>query len=167
MDNEIKKEIGKRLKEARERKKLSQVRFAEQIGVTQGAVAHWENGRRRIPSDKVADVATTLDMNISSLLGAEDVSSPSEVDTSDYKDLISKTLIVLRSKTYFSEALIQNIEAFFQAVTAEKTFENRLSALEYALKRLEHHPPPDFQKGNAVPSHQGNMARPSLPILKK
>lgn len=49
----MKKRLGfsaNRLVALRERHELSQEQLAEMIGVTRGAIGHWETGRRTIPT---------------------------------------------------------------------------------------------------------------------
>lgn len=37
-------------------KTTRQADFAERLGVTQGAVSHWINGRVRVPAERVLDI---------------------------------------------------------------------------------------------------------------
>jgi transcriptional regulator with XRE-family HTH domain len=146
------REVGFRLKTARERKGLTQVQLGEKLGVVQGTVAHWENGRRRVSAKRASEISLILDITANNLLyGEEQDSSPSEVPSSG--SLLDKALVVLNSKTIHTDALTQNIEAFYHAVLAEKVFENRLSLVESKLKRISI-PPPEGQ-----PSGKENISK--------
>ena len=56
-------EWGKRIKSAREAKNFSQTQLAAMVGVTQGAVGHWEVGRST-PRDEMR-------MRLSIVLGVD------------------------------------------------------------------------------------------------
>lgn len=60
-----------RLKEAREAMGISQADLANRIGSTQGAVAHWENGVRRLKSPFLERIAKELRISAAELLGYE------------------------------------------------------------------------------------------------
>lgn len=55
---------------AEERKKagLTQQGLAEAVGVTQGAVAHWESGRREAPVPMLRKIAKALGIEVARLI---------------------------------------------------------------------------------------------------
>jgi len=132
------KEIGQRIKIARKKADLSQAQVAEQLGVSQGAVAHWEGGRKAIPLDKFIALASTLNISPAQFIDPEACSSdiPKKL-----QPLIRKTIDVLDSGTKYSVALESNIDAFHSAVVSENNMETRLSALEHLL-HTKGEPPP-------------------------
>lgn len=60
--------LGKRLKEAREAKKLTQKQLAEMIGAKHNSVSNWENDQNKPDMDKLQLICSVLDIDISTLL---------------------------------------------------------------------------------------------------
>ena len=60
-----------RIKEAREQRKLYATQLAEKLQVHPSMLNNWEAGRRRIPSDKLVQMAELLGYSIDYLLGRE------------------------------------------------------------------------------------------------
>jgi len=56
------------IKEAREAKGMTQEQFAKAVGVTQGAVAQWENGITHPSFEKLAKIAETLGVTVDELI---------------------------------------------------------------------------------------------------
>lgn len=61
-------EIGLRIKKIRQNQKITQVQLANQLGVSQTAIALWENGSRRIPLEIIDEIALILNISASYLL---------------------------------------------------------------------------------------------------
>lgn len=59
------------LRELREQQGLSQRQVADKIGVTPGAVAHWELGHTKLSMDSILALADLLDCTVDQLLGRE------------------------------------------------------------------------------------------------
>lgn len=55
--------IGERIRERREFLKWSQEKLAKKCGRTQGWIAHYESGRRKIDFDYLLKIATLLKVN--------------------------------------------------------------------------------------------------------
>lgn len=65
------KTIGKKIKELRESKGLTQEAFCESVGITQSALSNYENGLR-IPRDEVKlRIARCFDTSIEAIFYAE------------------------------------------------------------------------------------------------
>jgi transcriptional regulator with XRE-family HTH domain len=64
--------IGRRLREARRRRGLTQAEVAEQIGVDQTLVSNYERGAARLHGALVAGLAKTLRVSADELLGLKD-----------------------------------------------------------------------------------------------
>ena len=62
---------GKRLAEARSRRKLSQAALAEKLGITPGAVGRWEAGFAKPDGNRLADIARLLGVRIEELYAGE------------------------------------------------------------------------------------------------
>lgn len=69
---EVDKAIGVRMKEARERAKLTQTGFADLLGVTKQAVSSWENGRNDPPSSAIRLLAEKSGLTTDYLLSGVD-----------------------------------------------------------------------------------------------
>lgn len=55
------------IRDAREAKGLTQEQFAKLVGVTQGAVAQWENGLTHPSFDKLMKIADVLEVPLDEL----------------------------------------------------------------------------------------------------
>ena len=60
--------LGARLRKYRENRGLTQKRFAELIGVSNGRVSNWEQGINRPDADILADICRILEVSPSELL---------------------------------------------------------------------------------------------------
>ncbi len=56
------------IRKLREKRGLSQIEFATALGVTPGAVSHWENGRRKPGIDDLAKMAQILGCKVDDLI---------------------------------------------------------------------------------------------------
>lgn len=57
-----------KIAKARKAKRLTQQALADAVSVTQGAVAHWESGRRDPPVSMLRKVAEALGVPVSKLI---------------------------------------------------------------------------------------------------
>jgi transcriptional regulator with XRE-family HTH domain len=71
-------EVGLRIREARERKHLSQEDLAASMGVDQRAVSELENGKRRLPITEVSELSLVLGVPVLYFFG-QDI-SPDDLD---------------------------------------------------------------------------------------
>lgn len=79
-------ELGPRLAEAREARRLSQEEVAEVLGVTRVLVSHWENGKRR-PSEAVLErLAQIYGVQLLALLQPGDLPNESELAELLFRD---------------------------------------------------------------------------------
>ena len=62
-------QIGKRLREMRQKAKLSQARVAAVVGSRQSAVARFESGEAHVPSDVMVRYADYFDVSLDYLFG--------------------------------------------------------------------------------------------------
>ena len=92
VDNEIYEEIGKRLKETRERLGFSQLHISNTFSIGYQSLRRYEEGKTPIPIHLIYELADYYDINPVELLPASDVKK--EFDKFD-KD-------VLLEKIYFS-----------------------------------------------------------------
>lgn len=66
--------LGKRIKQARELKGLTQESLAEMVGVSRTAIARWESGDIDPTVDHLIRMSNSLGVDISYLLGADNKS---------------------------------------------------------------------------------------------
>ena len=69
--------FGRRLKEARSAKNLSQLAFSRMLSVSQQTIASWESNRTSPPPEMVAQIASKLEVSADYLLGLSDTPGPS------------------------------------------------------------------------------------------
>lgn len=72
------KQLGERIRQAREARGLSQEEFAERISRDQRSVSEYERGKRRIYAHDLPTIAKALDVSILYLF--EDVASQADLD---------------------------------------------------------------------------------------
>ena len=65
---EMKKEIGKRIKEFRKLAKLSQVELAEKLSVTNRAVSNWESGANGVDVELIPAICEALHISPNDLM---------------------------------------------------------------------------------------------------
>jgi transcriptional regulator with XRE-family HTH domain len=58
----------KKIRQARQQKRLTQAKLADQIGVTPSQVSRFESGQRRIHLDEAQKIAKILGINVSEIL---------------------------------------------------------------------------------------------------
>ena len=63
--------LGSRLKELRQHKKISRKALAKQLGVTEGAIGHWETDRSSPPIDTVVEIADIFGVGLNYLFQDE------------------------------------------------------------------------------------------------
>ncbi len=65
--------LGKRLKELRSSRKLTQTEIAEKLGITRGTYAHYEIDKRQPDYETLKKIAKYYDVNTDYLLGLTDI----------------------------------------------------------------------------------------------
>jgi transcriptional regulator with XRE-family HTH domain len=68
-DEQFFKELGARIAQARKDHGLTQLALAEQLGVAQQTLAHYEVGRARMPASMLPTVARLLTLSLDELMG--------------------------------------------------------------------------------------------------
>lgn len=68
-DEEFFKAMGARIAQGRKQQGLTQTQLAEQLGIAQQTLAHYEVGRLRLPASMLLALSTALSMDIEALLG--------------------------------------------------------------------------------------------------
>lgn len=78
--------FGKRLREVRKSKKLTQQQIADEIGVNRGSYSNWEKGKREPSFENLVKLASILGTSTDYLLGT----SNNYIDLEDFEILIKK-----------------------------------------------------------------------------
>jgi transcriptional regulator with XRE-family HTH domain len=68
-DEQFFKELGTRIAQARKEHGLTQHELAEQLGVAQQTLAHYEVGRARMPASMLPTLARLLTLSLDELMG--------------------------------------------------------------------------------------------------
>ena len=63
----VPEEVGQRIREARKAAKMTQAQLGGHVGISAGAVAHLEAGRRDTPASRLASIAAILNLDLSDL----------------------------------------------------------------------------------------------------
>jgi transcriptional regulator with XRE-family HTH domain len=80
--------IGRRIRDARRERGMTQDQLAERIGVSRSAVAQWETGRAGQVTGNLSRIAAALDLNVEYLMFGSDKHAPGEVRQGDELALV-------------------------------------------------------------------------------
>ncbi len=87
------KQIGARLREARQRQKMSQSALGEQLRITFQQVQKYENGTNRISAAKLADAAKLLNVSVTYLKFGSEQDGGNTVGLDDPDALTAKRIV--------------------------------------------------------------------------
>lgn len=76
-------DIGKRIREARRDRGVTQDELADQVGVSRSAVAQWETGRAGQITGNLSRIAEALEVNVEYLMYGDDKRAPGDVRQGD------------------------------------------------------------------------------------
>lgn len=94
----MKYEIGKRIREYREERGMSQKELADKIGVSNSRVSNWEQGINRPDADILADLCRVLKVSPSELLDVH-------LSTDELSDQERKVIQAYRTKKELQQAV--------------------------------------------------------------
>lgn len=94
----LKYEIGKRIREYREERGMSQKELADKIGVSNSRVSNWEQGINRPDADILADLCRVLKVSPSELLDVH-------LSTDELSDQERKVIQAYRTKKELQQAV--------------------------------------------------------------
>ena len=66
-------EVGRRLREERRRRGLSQSEVSQSAGITQASLSNYETGKRELPLSTVLNLAAALDVSLGDLMEIPEV----------------------------------------------------------------------------------------------
>lgn len=84
--------IGRRIKQARIDKNLTQMALADAMGVSYQAVSNWERGNSMPDISKLGDLCATLDLTVNELLGLEEAAPNAVKKAMDNEELTMEEL---------------------------------------------------------------------------
>ncbi len=87
-------EIGKRIRESRKEKNLTQQELSEQVNVSRSAVANWEVGRNYPDLDSIVHLSDILGISLDYLL-REDIVMIKKVSGEQRKNVIRKRMLTI------------------------------------------------------------------------
>lgn len=70
-DEQFTKAMGARIAQNRKYQRLTQQQLADQLGLAQQTIAHYEAGRLRVPASLLSALARKLGITVDELLGQE------------------------------------------------------------------------------------------------
>ena len=76
-------DIGKRIREARRDRGVTQDELADQVGVSRSAVAQWETGRTGQITGNLSRIADALEVNVEYFMYGDDKRAPGDVRQGD------------------------------------------------------------------------------------
>jgi transcriptional regulator with XRE-family HTH domain len=106
------KEIGRRLREAREREDLTQVQLAERLGLDQTLISAYERGTIRIHAAIIAACAKVLKTSSDEILGLKKTHSNGRVKSLGLRRRLKHMDRLPRTDL---RALLQTIDRFLRA----------------------------------------------------
>ncbi|MBN2794627.1 MAG: helix-turn-helix domain-containing protein [Clostridia bacterium] len=90
--------FGKRLKELRKSKNMSQIDLADLIGVTQATIANYEKNQRSPSIDTIIELARLFEVSVPYLIGLSD----------QYRDMKIEQMNDIQCADYFTELLLND-----------------------------------------------------------
>ena len=91
---ELKKQLGQKIQELRKKKKLTQEKFAEMVGIDPKNVSKIENGNNYPTAETLTSIAKALNINIYELFVFKDEISYPEMREEIIKSLDDKKIIL-------------------------------------------------------------------------
>lgn len=158
-------EIGKRVREARERKGLVQIELADAVGRRLDAISRLELGKtKRIPMETLARIATALDVSLEWLLGATKPETTYEpIDDESLSDEDYAIEGVRRDLGPLEAAEVEFLRSEFQAVQfSVGRLETEMAIARLKSKLREHRgklPPPERERVEEPKKAKGESIR--------
>ena len=102
MEKNFRKQVGKRIKDLRKTKQITQEKFAELLGVSEKTVSYWECGHNAISFDKIPLIAEILGVPVYKLFVFVDF----ENDKESLQNLLSSAT---KTELHVLETVIEKI----------------------------------------------------------
>lgn len=118
----MKEEIGRRVRDARERKNISQEKLAERAGTSLTSISRLETGKSMVSLKKLTVIAEVLDVGLEELL--QDLFTKVPVDD-EYMDRIR--LLLGKCTVEEQKYWIENLQQFVELQRSQKMKEQEKS----------------------------------------
>jgi transcriptional regulator with XRE-family HTH domain len=105
------KQLGARIAALRKDQGMTQVQFAELLGLTQQMIASYEVGRRRVPVSLLAQIAETLTVSLEELIGKKDAQPAKRGPAPKLQQQIERIQRLPRSKQRFVIEMLDTVLA--------------------------------------------------------
>lgn len=140
-----------RIKELRQKEKLTQEELANKIGVTKRTIIAWEKGERQIKQDKAQQLADHFGVSVGYLLGYEDLLNQIEkadaelskgislsknlsmAASSSYDELLKNVLSLLKSLKELAEVKQVDSDTLLEVI---EVLEEHMTDLDNSVKKL-------------------------------
>lgn len=86
-DKEVLTEVGQKIREARKKNKITQIKLAKILGVSDSTIINYEKGRQSVPFSRIVDLCKALNTEPNDLLGY-DVFIPVSEDMPDHLETV-------------------------------------------------------------------------------
>jgi len=131
--------IGERIRNAREKKRMSQEELATKIGVKHALISKYETGIiKNIPVTKLTDIAKALDVDLSVLLGWDDKEIPESPEALQLLKMFEEKLInngTSSEQPMSKEYLNRIINSYYELnLEGKKTAAERVEELTHIEK---------------------------------
>lgn len=107
-DEQFTKAMGARIAQARKAQHLTQQQLADQLGLAQQTIAHYEAGRLRVPASLLSPMARQLVLTVDELLG-DSVSHGKRGPASKFEKHVERMSRLPRAK---QQVLLELLDAF-------------------------------------------------------
>lgn len=107
-DEQFTKAMGVRIAHARKAQRLTQQQLADQLGLAQQTIAHYEGGRLRVPASLLSALARKLGTTVDELLDADAGSHGKRGPTPHFQKQIERMSRLPRAK---QQILMEMIDA--------------------------------------------------------
>lgn len=111
-NKDVYEKFGKRLRELRKDMNLTQTQLADEVGLSQSAIYHYEKGNRKIPMSVLEKLADFFKMSISELV---------ELEIDNTKDVDGEPNYIREIKAYnLTESEIDDIMKYVRYVVTQR-----------------------------------------------
>ncbi len=110
-DEQFFKSLGARIAQARKDQGLTQQHVADQLGIAQQTLAHYESGRLRLPASMLPLLAQMLGLTVDELLGQEAKSKGKRGPTPRLQQQIDRISQLPKTKQLFVMEMLEMVIA--------------------------------------------------------
>jgi transcriptional regulator with XRE-family HTH domain len=108
-DEQFFKELGARIALARKEQQLTQQQLAEQLGIAQQTMAHYEGARLKVSAALLPHLATILHLTLDELLGLPDKRATKRGPTSRLEQQIEIISRMPKTRQKFVTEMLDNV----------------------------------------------------------